>query len=280
VIHSVRFEPAEPASGERLRVLVQASDPEGDAIRFTYSWRLDDRPVHGNRDQLILQGFKKHDRVEVTVNATDGVSVSERVRAETRIRNRPPVITSVRVEPSQNLVAGVDLLAAPNLRDHDGDRVTEEYEWRVNGRRQQVEGNRFSTRGLDRGDRVQVTVQASDGESSSEPMESAVLVIGNTPPRFTSAPAPPDADGVFRYLVRATDPDGDRGLVFSLAEAPEGMVIDRSGGELVWEPGEEQVGVFPVAIVVDDRKGGKARQEFELTVGEPGADAAPASPGR
>jgi hypothetical protein len=88
-------------------------------------------------------------------------------------------------------------------------------------------------------------------------------------------------DGVFQYAVEARDPDGDRNLRYSLVSAPEGMSIDRMGGEIRWQPRADQSGKHAIEVAVEDGQGGKDSQLFEVTIakeaGRPLAAPAPAA---
>jgi hypothetical protein len=141
----------------------------------------------------------------------------------------------------------------------------------VNGKRveRSSDESRFETKGLRRGDEIAVSVVASDGEDESEAFDAPSLVLGNAAPEITSTPPPGmGADGVYRYVVEATDPDRDRGLRFSLASAPPGAQVDPIGGEITFSPSFEQAGVHAIEVVVQDGHGGEAKQRFEVTVKE------------
>ena len=134
----------------------------------------------------------------------------------------------------------------------------------------------FSTEGLAYGDVIQVVVTASDGRDDSRPMESVEVTVGSAHPEISSTPPGMDASGVFRYAVKATDPDGDRRLRYRLDEAPEGMQIDEIYGEIVWKPRMDQTGAHPIAVVVKDSTGLETTQRFQIQVST--SEAAPASP--
>jgi hypothetical protein len=112
--------------------------------------------------------------------------------------------------------------------------------------------------------------------SESQPIESPLLMVENGAPLIHSAPGDAGPDGVFRYQVRAEDPEGDTDLRFSLAQAPRGMTVTALGGLVEWRPAADQAGVHPVQIVVEDSRGGRARQSFELTIAPPASG--PAAP--
>jgi len=279
VINSVSFDPARPVTGDVVRVVVELSDADGDSPFLAYQWQLAGRDVGSSVPKLVLNGAEKGDQLEITVTASDGKSspVSESYR--TNIGNSPPALRKVDVEPGSTIVAGQPITLRPDARDADGDTIEFRYRWSVNGRRVAEKGPMLSTDELDRGDEVLAVVTASDGETDSEPLELPAFSIGNTPPRFTSWPGSPGADGVFDYQVEAEDPDGTRDLMFELEQAPEGMQIGARDGRVHWEPKADQIGSFSVSIVVDDLQGGRTRQVFELATQAPAGEAtAPAAP--
>ena len=102
------------------------------------------------------------------------------------------------------------------------------------------------------------------------------MTVGSAHPEIVSLPPGITDEGVFRYVVEARDPDGDRNLRYRLAEGPEGMSIDEVLGELEWRPGANQSGTHPVSIVVRDSSRLETTQSFEVTVTEAG-DPPPAS---
>jgi hypothetical protein len=75
-----------------------------------------------------------------------------------------------------------------------------------------------------------------------------------------------DESGLFLYVVRATDPDGDTALDYSLEKGPQGMTIDSKSGELRWQATLQNAGEHEVRIAVDDRQGGSSRQGFFVQV--------------
>src|SRR5262249_14588577 len=93
------------------------------------------------------------------------------------------------------------------------------------------------------------------GESRGDQLPS----ISSTPP----ARAIGNRD--FRYLVTATDPDGDN-LSFFLTSAPAGMAIDSTTGLITWRPGVAQLGMHAITVSVRDPRGGQATQTFDLEV--------------
>lgn len=277
VIRSLRFEPAHPRPGQSMRAVAEATDPDGDVLQFAYEWYLNGIDVRAKSEIVSFPRGQKGDVVEVVALVSDSRGGRSEKRAQTRVSNSPPVLSAVHLEPVGPVERGEDLVARPEVLDSDQDSVRVHLEWQVNGRTRPDHGERFPTQPLRRGDQVQVFAIASDGEDESERVASPLVEIGNTPPQITSEPEAAREDGSFFYQVQARDPDNDRGLIFGLTEAPEGMTISRTDGELAWLPREDQLGDHRVVIVVDDRHGGKTSQIFEISIGEESPPPGPAA---
>lgn len=279
VVERVRLEPDEPIPGGGVRALVQASDPDGNPVRLRYAWTLDGAAAGSDAQEITLVQGRKGQELEVTVLASDGTSDSAPMRASTRLGNRRPRLDAVTLEPASGLQVGGAVKVVPEAVDPDDDELRYDVTWRVNGQPAGEHGLELDTKRLRRGDHIQAEVRASDGKFTTEPMTSPEIQIGNSAPRIVSRPEIKFEGNVFRYEVEAKDPDGDRSLRFSLSGAPEGMTIDRLGGEIRWQPRPDQTGKYAIEVVVEDSQGGKDAQAFEVTVGSerPKPPAAPAA---
>ena len=264
VIQGVRLTPTDPSPGDLVVARVDASDPDGDPIEFVYQWLVDGRRQPAAADTLHLQSARKGSRVEVSVVARDGRDQSAAGRASVRVGNSPPVLQGVVIEPLGEITAYQDVIASPTASDPDGDDIEYEYLWTVNGDTADEVGPVLSSDLYRRGDEIGLVVVASDGQDSSDPIESDAMVVGNARPKITSLPGAIGPDGVFRYSVVVEDADGDRLFRYRLTESPAGMQLDIVHGELTWEPSESQAGTHDVAIEVDDRSGGVASQSFTI----------------
>src|SRR5262249_18601179 len=83
-------------------------------------------------------------------------------------------------------------------------------------------------------------------------------VINSTPVRSTTAGL------VYRYDVKASDPDGN-GVTYALSTAPAGMTIDALG-RITWATAVADIGTHPIPVVVTDVFGASASQSFDLAV--------------
>ena len=276
-VTGVSLWPSRPQPGTRVEARANASDPDGDPVRLRYAWFANGTRIAGAVESaIVVPDLRKGTELSVSVVASDGRADSDPVSAEVQVGNRPPHITGIRFEPAENVRPGETVVAIVDGEDPDGDPIDYRYEWRSGEQVHPGSGARFDTKGLKRGDPLTVRVTASDGDDDSPVVEGPNLVMGNTAPSITSQPpAGMGPDGVYRYAVEVTDPDGDRNLHFKLSKAPQGMSIDPLLGEISWKPTFAQTGTHPIEVIVSDGKGGETSQRFEVSVREVG-DGAPA----
>lgn len=276
VIERVRFEPRAPVAGEPLAARVEASDPDGDSLRFQYRWSVNRRPLAVSGPTLPAGSVGRDDRVEVEVVASDGRSESDPVTARAAAEALAPTIRAVYFDPHEGVKPGDEVTALVDAGAADDATLRLDYEWIVNGEPTRERGRSFAAEGLQRGDKLQVRVVAWDGESASDPFVSPELVLANSPPVLAGIPAAERDGDAFRYRFEASDPDGDRSLRWTLAEAPAGMTIDPIYGVATWRPTKEQAGVHAIEVAVTDNHGDGSKLRFEVTVTATESPAPPA----
>lgn len=107
------------------------------------------------------------------------------------------------------------------------------------------------------------------GRDGNVTIYSNKFIVGvNDVPEITSEPITQGWVGQeYTYQVMAEDtfPLGDY-LRYELGWSPEGMVINPLNGEIAWTPAEN--GEFKVVVIVEDKYGGIAHQEFFVHVGD------------
>ena len=91
----------------------------------------------------------------------------------------------------------------------------------------------------------------------------------NRDPHINSLPRLEAISGTdYRYRVSGRDFDDDQ-IHFGLLQSPDGMTIDESSGEILWNVEPKDVGNHQVVVSVNDRRGGSNRQTFNLSAVEP-----------
>ncbi|MDH3211242.1 MAG: hypothetical protein OEM05_02045 [Myxococcales bacterium] len=271
-VESVRIEPDRLRAGQSVTAVVEASDPDGDSLSYRYEWRAGGVAARGSTFTSLR--VRKGDAIELIVTASDGRAQSAPFRITTVVDNSVPEVRGIRIEPEGEITAGRELKVEPEGRDADGDPIAYRYLWWVNGSTVDQTGPLLSTAGLRRDDRIRVRVVATDGDGQSDAFESREITLANAAPVIVSEPGAAGADGVFRFRIRAEDPDGDRPLRYRLASAPDGMKMVSGAGAVEWRPRADQAGEHAVEVVVEDPVGGRTSQHFRLVVG----DTPPAAP--
>ena len=93
-----------------------------------------------------------------------------------------------------------------------------------------------------------------------------LLALGNTPPRFSSAPVAEAVLGrTYQYDADAVDAE-DNSLTYTLKAAPSGMTIEPDTGLVTFRPTAADQGTHPIEILVADGQGGTSKQSFQLSV--------------
>ena len=261
----IRLSP-DPAVG-LTNVTVVFDDEWLDPAKCTYEWRRNGMLIpNASTHSLAPDLFTRGDRIGVVVSLPDSAGNKGRqLEAQTRVVNSPPRV--LRASLLLTTASGrAEILTSVECADPDGDHPTFEYRWFRNGTLVEgATGVSVPAAGFARGDRAEVEVVASDGESKSPPMRSEALRVENRPPQFTSQPSSPaPAADAFRYQAVATDPDGDA-LHYELVHGPVGMTVD-AGGAVYWSlpTGIDRDGEFAVGLKAVDSAGGEATQEFSI----------------
>ncbi len=125
--------------------------------------------------------------------------------------NTPPAITAITLLPMKPTVQ-TEITARILSTDADGDDVSYEIKWFVNGR-QIGEGMSFAYDEVQKGDRIFATVTPYDGKDRGDEVTSDEIIIGGSPPKILSLQIAPESLYVTTPQVVVTalaeDPDND-----------------------------------------------------------------------
>lgn len=121
-VTEVSLDPRAPTAGGIVRASVQASDPDGDPLKFRYVWYVDNVAVAGEGDSLDLKGVKRGSWIHVAVTPNDGMADGAwKYSPRYQVVNAPPVVKSpspASVPPSRILTHAIV------AEDPDGDPLT------------------------------------------------------------------------------------------------------------------------------------------------------------
>ena len=253
VIASVLLEPDPARGGDALVATAAVSDLDGDETTTKYKWDVDGLNLDVEGDTLPPLSATRGQTVTVEVEASDGFSFATPFSAAITLINSAPAIDSLAIDPPAPGI-GDDLNCIAELRDDDGDELTVDYQWFVNGQLS-VQDTVVLKETLDRNTEVWCTAQAHDQEESSALVTSAHVFIGNSPPSkpgITLVPEPPTAcaEGYVKVTEASVDPAGDT-LTYVASWMDE-------GGTEIWSELEyvggtfESEGQYSVEVRADD----------------------------
>ncbi len=177
--------------------------------------------------------------------------------------NQDPYVAKIEITPREP-TTDTDLEARIEVTDADGDRVRVKRSWTVNDKAVYGgSGRTLDCKRFEKGDRVQLAVEASDGKVTIGG-KSDEVVIRNSPPEILNSPD--EMKAIEGLQIRAKDADGDP-VRFRIEGAPPGMSIGASDGVLSYEASETASGGdYQVTIFAEDDEGARARWSFGLGV--------------
>ncbi len=188
----VAIVPAEPLPHDDLTAVSSVTDLDGDTVDVNYVWTLaGDEVSTWEGATLSAEYTARGDHWTVTATPNDGYEDGTAATAEADIYNHPPEVTEVLLGPDP-ATRHDTLQATVNARDEDGDKITFQYDWVVDGETVQegvvdtLEPSLFV-----RGQRVLVVVTANDGSVDSSPVSSDQLIIENAVPTAKAATLDP-----------------------------------------------------------------------------------------
>lgn len=277
-IRSIAIEPSEARAGDRVALVLDATDPDGDALRTEIEWRLDGEELGGSSGgsdwTLVVPGRSRDQHLEVIVTITDGAGGQIFDTASLFVENTAPVVEAVALEPNP-ITTETPIESHPRAADPDGDPLRFQVEWWVDDTKLAYEGETLPARFFERGNRIFAKVRAHDGKATGPTLRSETVTVANAAPRFTSSPTDLSGETTLRKTLRAEDADGDRRLRYRLIDGPNGLDLDSVTGEIAWTPSADQAGAHRVEVEVQDGQGGATTQEFELNVGANAPASAP-----
>ena len=170
VINKVTLSPLAPRTNDTLSVAIDATDPDGNWISYTYAWTRNGDAVGYNYSQLDgWSYFSKGDSIRVTVTPSDGkVSGTPVTSDAVVVVNSPPEINYYPyITPSDFAGDDEDLTCQPpySISDPDGDPVTTQYRWYRNGTLTTQTGTAVSATTTAIGDYWTCQISATDGTS-------------------------------------------------------------------------------------------------------------------
>lgn len=263
----------EQSTGARTMVLSPSTAFAGSTISLKASGF--DMPVSDGQDRVVWYvnggpvssadplSLDLREHLVTKGDMVQAVAILEGARINSNlliISNRPPRITRYEFydpgEASGNI--GIEV----ETEDSDGDAVTLEYQWTVNG---MPAGNgKMLDLSPSPNDDMKVSVRAFDGQDFSDEIEETFTLL-NRPPRFERVEGYFIVGSTYIYNASASDPDMEE-VIFSLDREPSGMTIDPQSGQVRWDVPADFLGTVEYTIVAGDAQGLNAVLPMKFSV--------------
>jgi len=174
----VALTPAAPTTNALVSAAANASDADGDQLRYSFTWRVNGLVrktssglnASDSLDLSLAGNGSRGDVIVVELVVSDGTAESDVVLATTVADSAPTVTVSLNTTTPTTKSR---LVATAVSSDADGDPVTFTYAWQINKKVKQTTTTTATTSAFDlagrvnNGDLVTVTVTATDSTLSS-----------------------------------------------------------------------------------------------------------------
>ncbi|HCF61003.1 MAG TPA: hypothetical protein DFS52_23780, partial [Myxococcales bacterium] len=214
----VALSPESPKTGDAIKAVIrrEASDVDGDKLRYRYRFVVDGTPLalDDSVDTLEPLSVGKNKTVVVEVRADDGEQLGPLVKASAAVQNTAPSAPEALLLPREAFCTDtLEAALAKPAGDVDGDRLAYSFAFFKNGKKVEARANGREMGGLRKGETYEVRVVASDGEADSPPARASVT-IGNSKPTapviaFEKLPLRRVEPVKVKIVEPSTDADGD-----------------------------------------------------------------------
>ncbi|RYX83627.1 tandem-95 repeat protein [bacterium] len=227
-MESVTLDNASPKTNDTLIAQVQATDPDGETLSYSYQWTKNGEALSGEKtSKLDLSKAGNGDRgdtIIAIVTVTDSYHSVAQSSAPATVGNSAPLLSNVAIAPSSPTTNDTLSFSIGEVTDADGDTPTSTYQWKKNG--ELLEGETASTLALskagngDQNDKISVVVTIDDGHGGTASKESAAVTIGGSAPSGLTLSSANVAENITKGTpvgtFATTDSDGGTAYIYAL----------------------------------------------------------------
>lgn len=230
--------PENPTTIDDLTIEVSVEDlddADGDEVTLSYAWLKDGTSQDEYTENTLPSvATSKGEQWIVQVTPNDGTTNGSVYEEVFTIQNTLPTLSSVTLP--EDATKSTSITATIIAEDIDEDELTYNYEWHVNGTAiADVTTETLEPTYFIKGDEVQLTVIANDGDGDSEALSSEVITIQNTAPVITTVTIADSQSG-------NTDPISRDNTVLCSSESEDIDVADTLEPSYSWSVNGTEIG--------------------------------------
>ena len=167
-------------SGTELSCYSEVTDPDFTDVTQTYRWSRNGELIALGQTLLLTdENASQGDTISCTVFAEDEHSGVSTMSADVEVINSAPMVDNIGINPA-NPTSQDSVQCTATVTDLDGDDVTLEYTWLINGVLQ-AETTAFLSESFQPNDVIECQVTPNDGYDTGDSENSTVTVV-NSPP--------------------------------------------------------------------------------------------------
>jgi RHS repeat-associated protein len=260
--------PTQGSTGQAYFYAVRADDPEADTLTFALTTRPSGMTI--NRTIGLITWTPASIQTgpnNVTVLVSDGqggAATQTFTVVVTASVNHPPTITTASVTDA---LVGLAYRYGVGATDSEGDALTFALPAAPTGMTIDPSTGVITwtpTASQAGSQRVVLTVTDAAGNVAGQIYTLLVQATNQSPVIESTAVESATAGLVYRYDVKASDPDNNA-LAYELTTAPAGMAIDALG-RITWATAAADIGSHPITVAVTDLFGASVSQSYNLVV--------------
>ncbi len=211
VASGVAISPTSPTAGDTLTCSYTFTDADDDADGSSLAWTLNGVVVGSTA--TYSGSFTNGDVIACAVTPSDGTDTGSVVTDSLTVGNSRPEVADATLTPDPAYEGDTFTCTAGSTSDADGDSVSLDYAWSIDGVDNGETGSTLSSDHFDKGDDVACTVTPNDGIDDGLVVTSNSVEVLNTAPVLAGASLSPDpayeADTVVCAPGSVSDADGD-----------------------------------------------------------------------
>lgn len=246
----IAMTPSTPATTDDLTCVPSATDADGDTVSYSYAWYKNGVDMGVPTNSLLSSNFSRDDVITCEVTPTDGTDAGATDTLQVTIANTAPVLSSASI-PNTSPTTDTVLTASGATSDIDGDTVSINWDWYVNGAKVTSGASFAGAAYFSKGDSVHAVGTPTDGTTDGASVTTAAVTVLNSAP---SAPV---------VYIDPADPTESDDLV-CVVDTPS---VDADGDSIFYAVSWEKNGVSWTGATSTDTMAGDTISSAD-TVGE------------